>query len=141
VRAREIVAPLDWTRCRLEGLAHAIETHSFSAGLVPRTREARIMRDADRLDAIGAIGIARCFHVSGRLGRALYHPDDPAAMARALDDRAYALDHFPAKLFRLAAGFLTPEGRRMAESRTAEMRRFVSVFLTEVAAGSDQVTD
>lgn len=131
-RARAIVVPLLWAAPRVEALAHAIETHSFSAGLTPRTLEARILRDADRLDALGAIGIARCFHVGGRLGAALYHPEDPGAEARPLDDRAYALDHFPTKLFRLVDGFLTDEGRRMAAARAAFMTRFVATLRAEI---------
>jgi uncharacterized protein len=131
-RAREIVAPLQWTAARVNPLAHAIETHSFSANLVPETLEAKILQDADRLDAIGAIGIARCFHVGGRMGGALYHPGDPAAEARTLNDQGYALDHFPAKLFKLAGGFLTAEGQRMAVARTALMTDFVAAFLAEV---------
>ena len=131
-RAREIVGAQGWTPARTDALAHAIETHSFSAGLTPRTLEARIVQDADRLDAIGAIGIARCFHTGGRMGSLLYHPDDPAAAARELDDRVYALDHFPAKLFRVADGFLTAEGQRMAASRAALMRDFVTAFRAEV---------
>jgi len=131
-RARRIVAGLGWPAARVDALAHAIETHSFSAGLTPETLEARILQDADRLDAIGAIGVARCFHVGGRMGGALYHPDDPAAERRPLDDRAYALDHFAAKLFLVADGFTTPEGRRMAAARTAAMRSFVAAFRDEI---------
>jgi uncharacterized protein len=134
-RAREIVAPLRWQAARVDGLAHAIETHSFSANLEPETMEAKILRDADRLDAIGAIGIARCFHVGGRMDNALYHPDDPGAADRPLDDQAYALDHFSAKLFRLADGFLTAEGRRLAVARTALMADFVAAFLAEAEGG------
>jgi uncharacterized protein len=131
-RAREIVAPLGWTPARVDGLAHAIETHSFSAGLAPRTLEAKIMQDADRLDAIGAIGVARCFHVGGRMGGALYHPGDPGAETRPLDDRAYALDHFAAKLFKVAGGFLTAEGQRMAAARTKFMTSFVTTLRAEI---------
>ncbi len=134
-RAREIVAPLQWKPRRIDGLAHAIETHSFSAGLTPETLEARILQDADRLDAIGAIGIARCFHVGGRMGGALYHPADPGAEARPLDDRAYALDHFPSKLFKVADGFLTREGQRLAAARAALMIDFVAAFRAEVEDG------
>jgi uncharacterized protein len=130
--AREIIAPLNWPPDRVDALAHAIETHSFSAGLTPRTREARILQDADRLDAIGAIGIARCFHVGGRMGGALYHPADPAGQERPLDDRLYALDHFPVKLFKVSEGFLTTEGQRMAASRAELMRDFVTAFRGEV---------
>jgi uncharacterized protein len=131
-RAREIVAPLGWSAPRVDNLVHAIETHSFSGGLRPETLEAKILQDADRLDAIGAIGIARCFHVGGRMGGALYHPGDPGAEARPLDDRAYALDHFPAKLFRVAEGFQTAEGQRLASGRAALMRNFVAAFRAEV---------
>jgi uncharacterized protein len=131
-RAREIVAPLQWTPARVDGLAHVIETHSFSAGLVPETLEAKIFRDADRLDAIGAIGVARCFHVGGRMDGALYHLGDPGAETRALDDRAYALDHFSTKLFKEAKAFVTREGRRLAAVRTQRMTDFVAAFRTEI---------
>jgi uncharacterized protein len=132
-RTRDIVAPLAWSPVRVDGLAHVIETHSFSAGLAPKTLEAKVFQDADRLDAIGAIGVARCFHVGGRMDGALYHIGDPGAKARPLDDRAYALDHFAAKLFKVADGFLTAEGQRLAAARTKRMRGFVTAFLAEVA--------
>ena len=135
-KAREIVAPLQWTPARVDGLAHVIETHSFSAGLVPETLEARIFRDADRLDAIGAIGVARCFHVGGRMDAALYHLDDPGAEARPLDDRAYALDHFAVKLFKAARSFLTQEGRRLAAVRTQRMTDFIAAFRAEIEGES-----
>jgi uncharacterized protein len=132
-RAREIMADLGWPPPRLDELAHAIEAHSFSAGIPPRTLEARILQDADRLDAIGAIGVARCFYVGGRMGSALYDPADLDATGRALDDRRYAYDHFAAKLFRLADGFLTAEGQRIAADRIAAMQQFVDAFRAEVA--------
>lgn len=132
VRAREIVAPLGWDARRVDALTHAIETHSYSAGLMAATREAMILQDADRLDSIGAIGVARCFHIGGRMGGALYHPGDPRAVARPLEDRTYALDHFPVKLFKVADGFLTSEGQRLAAARALLMREFVSAFLAEV---------
>jgi uncharacterized protein len=131
-QAREIVAPLHWPKPRVDGLAHVIETHSFSAGLVPKTLEAKIFRDADRLDAIGAIGIARCFHVGGRIDGRLYDFNDPGAEARPLNDRDYALDHFATKLFKVAEGFLTAEGRRMAAARSQRMTDFVTAFRSEI---------
>jgi uncharacterized protein len=132
VRGREIVVPLQWAPARVEGLAHVIETHSFSAGLKPGTLEAKVFRDADRLDAIGAIGVARCFHVGGRMDGALYHLGDPGAEARALDDQAYALDHFAVKLFKEAGAFLTQEGKRLAAVRTQRMTDFVAAFRGEI---------
>jgi uncharacterized protein len=133
-RAREIVAACGWTTARIDALAHAIEAHSFSAGIQPETCEARIMQDADQLDAIGAIGIARCFYVGGRMGSALYDPADPGAERRALDDRHYALDHFGAKLFAVATGFHTTAGQAIAAERTRVMRHFVAAFRAEIAA-------
>ncbi len=134
-RARIIVADLGWSTSRIASLVHAIEAHSFSSGLVPNTLEAQILQDADRLDAIGAIGIARCFYVAGRMGSALYDPDDFDASSRSIDDRRYAIDHFKAKLFPVAEGFRTTTGRAMAAERAALMRRFVDAFRHECNTG------
>ncbi len=131
-RARTLIGGLGWTDARIDALAHAIEAHSFSAAITPMTPEARILQDADRLDAIGAIGIARCFYTGGRMASLLYDPDDPAAEGRALDDRRYAIDHFEAKLFRVADGFRTPAGQAMARDRAATMRGFVAAFQAEI---------
>jgi uncharacterized protein len=132
-RAREIVAGLGWDAARAEYLGHAIEAHSFSGGIAPRTVEARILQDADRLDAIGAVGIARCFYVAGRMGSALYSPDDPAATRRTLDDQRFALDHFGTKLFQVAGNFQTAAGRSLAAERAGTMRDFFAAFVSEVA--------
>ncbi|MFA9353024.1 hydrolase, partial [Escherichia coli] len=75
-----------------------IEAHSFSAKIAPETLEAKIVQDADRLEALGAIGLARVFAVSGALGVALFDAEDPFARQRGLDDKQYALDHFQTKL-------------------------------------------
>ena len=57
---------------KLSAVGHAIAAHSFSAGITPMTTEARVLQDADRLEALGAIGIARMFHVSGAMGGGLF---------------------------------------------------------------------
>ncbi len=131
-RAREIAAPLGFRAARLDALAHAIEAHSFSAGISPETLDARILQDADRLDAIGAIGIARCFYVAGRLGSSLYDPTDPLAMRREYDDGRFAFDHFEVKLLKIAENFRTDAGRAMARERLTLMRRFMADFVAEV---------
>jgi uncharacterized protein len=131
-RARQIVAALGWTSDRIARMGHAIEAHSYSAGIPPETIEAKILQDADRLDAIGAIGVARCFYVAGRIGSALYSPDDPAAITRPLADQAFALDHFGAKLFKVADHFQTATGRRMAAARARTMDAFYAAFLAEI---------
>ena len=91
----------DFPPDRYAAVEHAIEAHSFSAGIAPQSLEAKIVQDADRLEALGAIGLARVFAVSGALGAALFDADDPFAGTRELDDKAFALDHFQTKLLRL----------------------------------------
>ena len=127
-----ILAAVGWAPARIDQAAHAIEAHSFSAGIAPETLEARIVQDADRLDAIGAIGIARCFYVAGRMGSRLYDPADPSAANRELDDAAFALDHFGAKLFQVAGNFQTKTGQALADARTRTMRDFVGALLNEI---------
>ncbi len=131
----------DFPPSKLDAVAHAIQSHSFSAGIAPRTPEARVVQDADRLDALGAIGIARCYATAGAMGSALTHPDDPVPevdadlqpLARALDDRRYATDHFFAKLLGLPATMQTDAGRREAERRAAFMRGFLAQLAGETA--------
>lgn len=113
---------------KLPAVAHAIAAHSFSAGIAPQTIEAQIVQDADRLDALGAVGIARMFSVGGQLGRALAHPTDPLAQQRPLDDAAYTLDHIAVKLATLPASMQTAAGRRLAETRMAWIRAFQIAF-------------
>ena len=127
-----LLAPLGWTTDRLDCVAHAITAHSFSAKITPETIEAQILQDADRLDAIGAIGIARCFYTAGRMQSFLYDPEDPAARHRAFDDRNFAIDHLPAKLLTLADDFNTATGRSMAQERHARTEAFLTAFLAEV---------
>lgn len=113
---------------------HAIEAHSFSAGIEPLTVEAKALQDADRLDALGAIGVARCFAVSGSLGRALFDPEDPLAERRPLDEATWALDHFQTKLLKLPKTMTTATGRRIGEERAAFLRGFMQQLAAESAA-------
>lgn len=130
-RGATLLAAQGWPPARCAAAAHAIASHSFSAGIVPETLEARILQDADRLDAIGAIGIARCFYTAGRMGSALYDAADPRATARPLADTRFALDHFQTKLLRLAEGFQTAAGQRLAQARQQRLRRFLDELAEE----------
>lgn len=124
---------LEGLGCRdadIQAIQHAITAHSFSAGVTPETLEAKVVQDADRLDAIGAIAIARTFSTNGQLGRTLWHENDPFAEHRALDDRLYGLDHFFAKLFKLPDMMQTKSGRRIAADRAA----YMSDYLTQLKA-------
>lgn len=97
-----------------DAVAHAVHAHSFSAGITPLTIEAKVVQDADRLESLGAIGLARVFYVSGLLGRELFDSDDPLAERRPLDDARYAVDHFRQKLLKLPQTMQTRMGQELA---------------------------
>ena len=100
---------------RIPAVVHAIEAHSFSAKITPATLEAKIVQDADRLEALGAIGLARVFAVSGALGVVLFDEEDPFAQNRSLNDKQFALDHFQSKLLMLPKTMQTAKGKALAE--------------------------
>ena len=114
------------------GVQHAIEAHSFSAGMAPQTLEAKIVQDADRLEALGAIGLARVFAVSGQLGVALFDAEDPFAATRTLNDRAFALDHFQTKLLRLPETMQTDMGRELARHNADFLVQFMAKLGAEL---------
>jgi uncharacterized protein len=118
-----------------EAILHAIVAHSFSKGVEPRTLEARVVRDADRLDGLGAIGILR-WAVTGAVRRTpdtrSYHPDDPFAERHSLDDARYMLDHFYSKLLRLVETMTTETGRVLARKRTEFMYTYLDEFRREL---------
>ncbi|SNR77739.1 uncharacterized protein SAMN04488503_1206 [Humidesulfovibrio mexicanus] len=113
-------------------IGHAIEAHSFSANIAPQTLEAKVVQDADRLDGIGAIGVARCFACAGTLNRPFYSPTDPFCTTREPDDALFTIDHFYAKLFTTAATMQTAAGRAEAEKRVEVMRRFLKELGEEI---------
>ena len=116
----------------LQPIHHAIEAHSFSANIPTQTLEARIVQDADRLEAVGAVGIARCFLTGGSMGTPLYESSDPFAEERELDDRKFTLDHFYCKLLGLADTMKTEAGKAEAIRRTDYMKSFLSQLGKEI---------
>lgn len=130
--ATTFLRSVDYPTERLAAIAHAIEAHSFSAQIVPQTREAQVVQDADRLDALGAIGLARCLMLGGAMGRRLYDPDDPFAEQRVLDDGVNTVDHFYVKLLRLADTMTTESGRVEARQRTRFLEQFLEQLRHEI---------
>jgi uncharacterized protein len=119
-------------------ILYAVEVHRFSKDIVPVTLEAKILQDADRLDALGAIGIARVFMTGGTLGRALYDPVDPFCKSREPDDKKWNLDHFYRKLLKLESGMHTKTARKLASRRTAVLSRYLSDLELEIM---DEIND
>ena len=131
-RAVEFLQTSGYEPQYLEDIHHAIQAHSFSAGITPETVEAKVVQDSDRLDALGAIGIARCFMVGGKLGRALYQPDDPFCQNRAPDDKTWTIDHFYQKLFKLPGTMQTDAGKQEAERRVRLMKTYLNALDNEI---------
>ena len=120
--------------CWIDPIEHAIAAHSYSGNVAPETVEAKVVQDADRLDALGAVGIARCFMVGGALDHDFYDPNDPFCDARPPDDDTYALDHFYEKLLRLPKTMQTDAGRAEAEHRVQFMHRYLDRLADEIDA-------
>ena len=117
--ARALLPDFGCDAAGIDRVAAAIADHSFSRGVVPSHPLGQALQDADRLEALGAIGLFRCISTGVRMGAAYFHDADPFARSRSLDDRAFSIDHFYTKLLRLPASFLTPAGRAEAERRAA----------------------
>ena len=116
----------------VEAVATCIREHPFSRGILPATIEGKVLQDADRLDAIGSIGIARCMATCADMKRPFYSPEDPFCASRAPDDKAWGIDHFYAKLLRIPDVLHTPTARAMAQERVAAMTGFLAQLGREI---------
>jgi uncharacterized protein len=134
--ARTFLADHGVEPARIDAIAHAVEAHSYSARMPPATIEAAILQDADRLDALGAVGLARLWVTGVSLGGMLHHDGDPAGTARELDDRAYSFDHIERKLLRLPATMNTESGCIEAQRRAEYVRQYRDEFLRELGVDS-----
>lgn len=130
--AVEYLDSIDYPRQYFGAIEHAIAAHSFSAGMTAETLEAKVVQDADRLDGLGAIGIARCFSTSTLLRRPYYCPADPRAENRPHDDTLFAIDHFPVKLFKTAGTMQTHSAKIEAAKRLAFMKNYLEQFQSEI---------
>lgn len=111
----------------------AIRDHSFSKGVVPDSLDTRILQDADRLDALGAIGLARMWATCADMKRPFYAPDDPFCEHRAPDDKQWGLDHVYKKLLVIPSILHTQTARAMAEERVRFIRLYLEQLRTEIA--------
>ncbi len=137
-RAREILHGQD--PARVEAVAAAIAAHRFRGGRPPESVEARVLFDADKLDAMGAIGIARAYAVAGLMGQKLWGEVPAGFGARERDEAKAdfaAAEHTPVheyafKLSRLQSILFTPTARRIGQERDAFMRAFFARLEREV---------
>lgn len=131
-QAAEVLCAYGFPEGKRDAVLECIRFHSFSRGVVPTHIEGKIVQDADRLDAIGAIGIARLFATCVQMQRPFYHATDPFAKHRELDDKNYGLDHFYLKLFKLSEGMHTAVAREIARHRTQFMQDYIAQLTLEL---------
>ncbi|HEX2106500.1 MAG TPA: HD domain-containing protein [Nitrososphaera sp.] len=131
--AKNILENYGYSQDRISKICYCIRTHSYSKKVVPASLEGRILQDADRLDALGAIGIARTFSVAGSENRTFYNADDPFCRStRRLDDKQWTLDHFHTKLLKLEEVMHTETAKKIARERTRFMILFIRQLQKEI---------
>ena len=124
-KSKQILQKYDFSEEEILIVSNAIRDHSFSQGRVPETIEGKILQDSDRLDALGAIGIARVFATGGSLGRPFYDACDPFCKKRLPDDKTWTVDHFFQKLLKLESMMNTESGMAEAKIRTRVLKDFL----------------
>jgi uncharacterized protein len=123
-RARIILTEAGQPAEFTEAVCHAIATHRFRNNNPPQTLEAKILYDADKLDSIGAIGVARTFAYSGHVNRPLWAEDDRHVHT--------ALQEFRIKLSKVKDSLFTGTARRMAQKRHQFMTEFFEQMAREI---------
>ena len=132
-KSKQILKKYDFSKEEIMIISDAICDHSFSQNKVPKTLEGKILQDADRLDALGAIGIARVFATGGSLKRPFYNLDDPFCKTRTPDDKIWTVDHFFQKLLKLESLMNTKSGKVEAKRRTRVLKEFLNYLKQEIS--------
>lgn len=131
-KAIKLLSEVHYDEKKFEKIHQAIVEHSWSKGLRPSSVESACVQDADRLDAIGAIGVLRCTAVNIQMKSHFYDPVDPFAEKRELNDKSYMIDHYYVKLLKLADSLQTNAAREEGKRRTEFMRHFLDQLKNEI---------
>lgn len=118
----------------IERVAHCIRAHRYSTGPEPKTLEAKLLSDADNLDALGAIGIARVFAHGGAVGSPIHRSAALEADAEPAERATSQYDHFHEKILELPDRMYTDVGRALADDRVTFVQTFLARFDAELAA-------
>lgn len=131
-KSKQILKKYGFSKEEIIVISDAIRDHSFSQHKIPNSLEGKILQDADRLDALGAIGIARVFATGGLLGRPFYNPNDPFCTQRNPDDSTWTVDHFFEKLLKLESLMNTKSAKVEAKKRTKILKEFLTQLKGEI---------
>ena len=131
-KSKSILKKYGFSNNEITIVSDAILDHSFSQNKIPETLEGKILQDADRLDALGAIGLARVFATGGSLKRPFYNIDDPFCTTRTPDDKTWTVDHFYQKLLKLESLMNTKSGKIEAKKRTSILKEFLKQLKQEI---------
>lgn len=129
--AEPFVAGMPLRQGQIKNILHCIRSHRYRGRNSPRTAEARVLFDADKLDAIGAIGVARAFLFAGEVGARLHAPELAVNDTRAYTENDTGYREYVVKLSHIKSRILTAEGRSLAERRHRFMEAFFNRFLDE----------
>jgi uncharacterized protein len=132
IEAKKILQKYNYTKKEIKIVTDAIETHSYSKNKTPSTMEGKILQDSDRLDAIGAIGIARAFAVGGLENRLFYDKKDPFCLNRKPNDQVCTVDHFYKKLLLLESKMNTKTAKIEAKRRTKIIKKYLNDLKKEI---------
>ncbi len=134
--AEEILKKVNFPEKKIKDVQHAIITHRQSTKLEPKTIEAKILQDADRLDALGAIVIGRMFSTSGKMNIPFYDPNIPLEKKTKAGYSATTINGFQSKILKInPKKFHTKKGRKIAKKRYKFVKKFIERFLKEWEEG------
>jgi uncharacterized protein len=132
VMAEKILEDMKFPKEKIGRVCYAIKVHRHSKGIKAETREAEILQDADRLDALGAITIGRMFSTGGKMDRPLYRPDIPFGKVYPGYKSDSTIHGFYAKILKITpSSFNTEEARQIAKKRYNFVEEFLDHFLKE----------
>jgi uncharacterized protein len=130
--AKDLIRNLPVSEIQKGNIIHCILSHRFRGGNFPQTNEAKILFDADKIDAIGAVGVARAFLFAGEVGARLHNSEANIETTKpySVEDTGYR--EYIIKLSKIKDRMLTPEGKKIADKRHKFMESFFKRFLKEL---------
>lgn len=142
IAAEPALSQAGYTPSEIDVISDAVGTSSWSKGLTPNGPLGIVLQDADRLDAMGAIGIARTFATAqamtlGNRDLSLYASHDPLSSKRNANDKKFAVDHFYVKLLQLKERMVLPSAQKEASRRHQTMVNYLQELKKDLYGSSD----